>query len=45
MNKAFERFKALADKKKNVYDEDLMAIVAEEAVRGAAIATSWLRST
>ena len=33
MNKAFERFKALADKKKNVYDEDLMAIVAEEAVR------------
>ncbi len=33
MNKAFARFKALADKKKNVYDEDLMAIVAEEAVR------------
>ncbi|MEO6026827.1 MAG: 2-isopropylmalate synthase [Candidatus Binatia bacterium] len=33
MNKAFERFKALADKKKNVYDEDLMAIVAEETVR------------
>jgi 2-isopropylmalate synthase len=33
MNKAFERFKALADKKKSVYDEDLMAIVAEEAVR------------
>jgi 2-isopropylmalate synthase len=33
MNKAFERFKALADKKKNVYDEDVMAIVAEEAVR------------
>ena len=23
MNKAFERFKALADSKKNVYDEDL----------------------
>ncbi len=35
MNKAFERFKALADKKKNVYDEDLIAIVTEEAVRGA----------
>jgi len=34
MNKAFERFKALADKKKNVYDEDLIAIVTEEAVRG-----------
>jgi 2-isopropylmalate synthase len=33
MNKAFERFKALADKKKNVYDEDLIAIVTEETVR------------
>jgi 2-isopropylmalate synthase len=33
MNKAFERFKALADKKKNVYDEDLLAIVTEETVR------------
>ena len=33
MNKAFERFKALADKKKNVYDEDLIAIVTEEAIR------------
>jgi 2-isopropylmalate synthase len=33
MNKAFDRFKALADKKKSVYDEDLMAIVAEEVVR------------
>ena len=33
MNKAFERFKALADLKKNVYDEDLMAIVTEEVVR------------
>lgn len=34
MNKAFERFKALADRKKCVYDEDLLAIVTEEAVRG-----------
>jgi 2-isopropylmalate synthase len=34
MNTAFERFKALADKKKNVYDEDLIAIVTEESVRG-----------
>lgn len=34
MNKAFARFKALADLKKNVYDEDLLAIVTEEAVRG-----------
>ena len=33
MNKAFARFKALADKKKNVYDEDLIAIVTEETVR------------
>ncbi|MEA2627506.1 MAG: 2-isopropylmalate synthase [Candidatus Binatota bacterium] len=33
MNKAFEKFKALCDRKKNVYDEDLIAIVAEEAVR------------
>ncbi len=33
MNKAFERFKALADKKKSVYDEDLIAIVTEETVR------------
>ena len=33
MNKAFERFKVLADLKKNVYDEDLMAIVTEEVVR------------
>jgi len=33
MNKAFERFKALADLKKSVYDEDILAIVTEEAVR------------
>jgi 2-isopropylmalate synthase len=33
MNKAFERFKALADRKKNIYDEDLLALVAEEATR------------
>jgi len=35
MNKAFERFKVLADLKKNVYDEDLLAIVTEETVRVA----------
>ena len=34
MNTAFQRFKELADRKKNVYDEDLLAIVTEEAVRG-----------
>ncbi len=33
MNKAFKAFKALADKKKNVYDEDIVAIVAEESTR------------
>jgi 2-isopropylmalate synthase len=33
MNKAFVRFKALADKKKSVYDEDLIAIVMEETAR------------
>jgi 2-isopropylmalate synthase len=33
MNKAFERFKVLADLKKNVYDDDLVAIVTEETVR------------
>jgi 2-isopropylmalate synthase len=34
MNRLFERFKALADTKKNVYDEDLIAVVAQESVRG-----------
>src|SRR6266850_98674 len=34
MNRVFERFKALADAKKNVYDEDLIALIAEESVRG-----------
>ncbi len=33
MNKAFERFKSLADLKKNIYDDDLVAIVTEETVR------------
>jgi 2-isopropylmalate synthase len=33
VNKAFAAFKTLADRKKNVYDEDLVAIVAEEATR------------
>jgi 2-isopropylmalate synthase len=33
MNKAFDRFKALADRKKNIYDEDLLSLVAEEATR------------
>ncbi|MBI4510298.1 MAG: 2-isopropylmalate synthase [Deltaproteobacteria bacterium] len=32
----FERFKSLADKKKNIYDEDLLALCAEET-RGSAV--------
>ncbi len=31
--KSFDRFKALADRKKNIYDEDILALVAEESVR------------
>ncbi|MFM7143012.1 MAG: 2-isopropylmalate synthase, partial [Alphaproteobacteria bacterium] len=33
VNAAFTAFKALADRKKNVYDEDLVALVTEEATR------------
>jgi 2-isopropylmalate synthase len=33
LNRAFLRFKELADKKKEVYDEDIEAIVAEEVLR------------
>lgn len=33
MNRAFLRFKDLADKKKKIYDEDIEAIVAEEILR------------
>src|SRR5581483_9278788 len=36
MNVIFERFKALADAKKQVFDEDLIALVAQESVRGGA---------
>ncbi|AJE02990.1 2-isopropylmalate synthase [Geobacter pickeringii] len=35
LNRAFDRFKALADLKKEVYDEDIDAIVAEEVMRPA----------
>lgn len=34
LNQAFERFKALCDKKKAVYDEDLYAIVDETIAKG-----------
>ncbi|MFN8544589.1 MAG: 2-isopropylmalate synthase [Candidatus Binatia bacterium] len=33
MNRLFDRFKALADSKKHVYDEDLIALVAQESTR------------
>ncbi len=33
LNKAFERFKQLADKKKEVFDEDIDAVVADEILR------------
>ncbi len=33
LNRAFLRFKELADKKKEVYDEDIEALVAEEVLR------------
>ncbi len=34
MNRAFERFKMLADAKKYVYDEDILALVTQQSVRG-----------
>jgi 2-isopropylmalate synthase len=34
MNRAFDRFKALADTKEHVYDGDLIALVAQESTRG-----------
>jgi 2-isopropylmalate synthase len=38
-NKAFQRFKDLADKKAEIFDEDLLALVAQEA--GAASEEHW----
>ncbi len=35
LNDAFRRFKALADRKKVVYDEDIAALVDDEVLRGA----------
>jgi 2-isopropylmalate synthase len=35
VGEAFTRFKTLADKKKHIYDEDLLALVAEGGTRGA----------
>ncbi|HTQ77483.1 MAG TPA: 2-isopropylmalate synthase [Burkholderiales bacterium] len=39
MNKAFQRFKDLADKKAEIFDEDLQALVAQEA--GASGEEEW----
>ena len=36
LDRAFRAFKDLADRKKEVYDEDLMAIVTDEATQGQA---------
>src|SRR2546427_5609332 len=36
LDRAFKAFKNLADRKKEVYDEDLMAIVTDEATQGPA---------
>lgn len=33
VGRAFDRFKALADRKKNIYDEDIIALFAKEGVR------------
>lgn len=35
LNKAFEKFKALADKKKEIFDEDIETIVDDEVLGGA----------
>jgi 2-isopropylmalate synthase len=37
LNAAFIKFKALADKKKEIFDEDLEAVVAEELVRNTGV--------
>ncbi len=37
LDRAFKAFKDLADRKKEVYDEDLMAIVTDEATQGEAL--------
>ena len=34
LNASFERFKLLADKKKEIFDDDLRAIIADEIVKG-----------
>ncbi|HEX7052574.1 MAG TPA: 2-isopropylmalate synthase [Burkholderiales bacterium] len=39
VNKAFQRFKDLADKKAEIFDEDLQALVAQEA--GASAGEQW----
>ena len=40
LKKAFQRFKDLADKKKEVFDEDIEAIIAQEVLRAPDITSS-----
>jgi len=37
LNSSFERFKILADKKKNIYDDDLRAIVTNEMTKSTQV--------
>ena len=41
---AFRRFKALADKKREVFDEDIVALLDDEIVRGRSHAVRSCRS-
>src|SRR3974390_1660408 len=44
LNEAFGRFKDLADKKKSVFDDDIVALVDDALARGAdRIQVKWLR--
>jgi 2-isopropylmalate synthase len=42
-NKAFQRFKDLADKKAEIFDEDLLALVAQEAGASGEESGAWCR--
>ncbi len=42
MDKAFARFKDLADKKKEIFDEDLLALVEDQGHLTAFLSIPWL---
>ena len=42
INSAFKRFKEVADQKKDIYDEDLVALVSSEVSSGVATSASFL---